>query len=147
MIVSSSFYHDARKPGVTARDFWVDISVGPENTHWTVLSLGVCERGRIDFNALVNSEPSAKLEGLTEYFDVSQRPSVARGWVRGHRWPVADVWARFSEHVVIPYELTQRKELYRKAHEAMGPTIEYYQRADKKERVRDQSGVGEHEAG
>jgi hypothetical protein len=105
--------------------------VEASNKRWTVLSSGVCDAGRIDFTALLDSPADAEIEGLTEYFEVSSGPATNRAWRNDDRgqWPLSKVWAKASTGVVIPYDLGRRKERFRQAYEAMPAMIEYYEKA------------------
>lgn len=130
MILSTAFYNNLRSPGTIARFLWNDINVGPSNKRWTVLSSGPCDVGRIDFDALARLPASAGVDGLTEYFGVSidrGTPEV-RPWAKANRiLPLAAVWQRLANDVVIPYTLRRRRQRFTAVYEQLDTTIKYYQ--------------------
>jgi len=134
MILSTNFYNELRRPRVVARIIWDGISVGPSNKRWTVLSSGVCAGGQIDFAALVRSPAASGIDGLAEYFGVSvdENATEVQPWGRENRkWPLELVWQEMVKDVVIPYNLSRRRQKYARAYEELDATIKYYENSRK----------------
>jgi hypothetical protein len=135
-------YNELRRPGIIARFVWDGIIAGPSNKRWTILSSGDCARGRIDFEALLRSPATTGVDGLTEYFGASLNEDAEEvpSWLRDNRtWPIAEVWRKLTENVVIPYNLGRRKRGYARAYDKLDSTIRYYEdlrkeRTDKRSR-------------
>ena len=125
-------------PGVVARFIWNSITVGPSNKRWTVLTSGVCDTGRVDFEALFDSPVNAEIEGLTECFGVTHATSTgerpaSQDYPRD-QWPLLAAWERISAQAVVPYDIHSRKERYREAYDTMRSMIDYYKKAKEKNR-------------
>jgi hypothetical protein len=130
-IIETDFYNYIRKPGMVARTLWEGVRVEASNKRWTILSSADCERGRIDFASLLSSPAPAGIGGLTEYSGVSlnEHAEEVPAWattIRG-QWPLAKVWRKFTEGVVIPYDLRRRRREYARAYDKFGSTIQYYE--------------------
>jgi len=125
-ILRTSFYDVLRKPGVVAQFLWNRVTVESSNKRWTVLSSGYCSFGRIDFATLLDSADEAEIEGLTEYFNDPANTTEKTG---NNVVPsiLATVWTRVAGKVVIPYDVDQRRRLFRDAYKALHPMIEYYE--------------------
>ena len=134
-IIRTTFYEEIRQPRIIAKFVWDDIVEGPSNRRWTILSSGDCGSGRIDFTALLRSPATAGIDGLTEYFGVSINKDAdeVRPYVRENRtWPIAAIWPKFAENVVIPYNLRRRKRAFPRAYDKLGAVISHYESLQKK---------------
>ena len=127
-IITTAFYDELRRPGIIARFLWDGIIAGPSNRRWTILSSGDCASGRIDFAALLRSPAAPGVEVLAEYFGVSlnENAEEVASWQGFNRtWPIAEVWRKLTENVVIPYNLSRRRRGYARAYDKLDSTIRY----------------------
>ena len=124
-ILRTTFYNVLRKPGAVAQFLWNRVTVEESNKRWTILNSGSCPFGRINFQALLDSPEDAGIDGLTEYF---YDPSALGDKANRDLEPsvLATVWKRLAGEVVIPYDLDQREQRFRKAYKTLRPMIEYY---------------------